>query len=90
MILVLYHGQASVERGFSVNRQIEEVNLQHKSVEAQRAISDEVDYRGGILNVPLAKELFVSVSTLRQKYQQDLKEKREEKVTASKRKAANE
>ena len=90
MILVLSHGQASVERGFSVNRQIEEVNLQHKSNEAQRVICDEVDYRGGILNVPLTKELFVSVSTSRQKYQQDLKEKREEKVTANKRKAVNE
>ena len=85
MILVLSHGQASVERGFRVNRQIEEVNLQHKSIEC-----DEVDYRGGILNVPLTKELFVSVSTSRKKYQQDLKEKREEKVTANKRKAANE
>ena len=82
---MLSHGQASVERGFSVNRQIEEVNLQHKSIEC-----DEVYYRGGILNVPLTKELFVSVSTSRQKYQQDLKEKREEKVTANKRKAANE
>ena len=33
MILVLFHCQASVERGFSVNRQVEEVNLQHKSKE---------------------------------------------------------
>ena len=90
MILVLSHGQASVESGFSVNRQIEEVNLQHKSIEAQRVICDEVDYGEGILNVPLTKELFVSVSTSRQKYQQNLKEKREEKVTANKRKVANE
>ena len=90
MILVLSYGQASVEHGFSVNRQTEEVNLQHKSVEAQRVTCDGVDYRGGILNVPLTKELFVAVSTSRQKYQQDLKEKREEKVTANKRKAANE
>ena len=90
MILVLSHGQASVERGFSVNRQIEEVNLQHKSIEAQRVICDEVDYRGGILNVPLTNELFVSVSTSRQKCPQDLKENREEKVTANKRKAGNE
>ena len=82
MTPVLSHGQASVEQGFSVNRQIEEVNLQLKSTEAQRVICDGVDYRGGIL--------LVSVSTSRQKYQQDTKGKREEKVTANKRKAANE
>ena len=42
MILVLSHGQASVERGFSINRQIEEVSLQHKSIEAQRVICDKL------------------------------------------------
>ena len=66
MILVLSRGQASVERGFSVIRQIEKVNFQHNSIEVQRVICDEVDYRGGILNVSLTKELFVSVSTSRQ------------------------
>ena len=66
------------------------IYLQHKSTEVQRVICDEVDYRGGILNVPLTKELFVPVSTSMEKYQQGLKTKNEEKVVANKRKTANE
>ena len=35
MVLVLSHGQATVKRGFSVNKQVLEVNMQGKSLEAQ-------------------------------------------------------
>ena len=49
MVLVLSHGQATAERGFSVNKQVLEVNMQGKSLEAQRVICDEILCRGGIL-----------------------------------------
>ena len=36
MLLVLSHGRATVERGFSINRQTEEVNLQSECFVAKR------------------------------------------------------
>ena len=47
-LLLISHGQASVERGFSVNRQIEVENLHEESVVAQRLICDHVHSAGGI------------------------------------------
>jgi len=40
MLLVLSHGQAAVERGFSINKQAEEVHLQAETFVAKRIISD--------------------------------------------------
>ena len=90
MVLVLSHGQATVERGFSINKQVLEVNMQRKSLEAQRIICDEILYRGGILKVPMTKPLLLAVSASRSKYQQDLERKREEKNRGEKRKEIQE
>jgi len=38
MLLVLSHGQAAVERGFSINKQAEEVHLQAETFVAKRII----------------------------------------------------
>ena len=40
MLLVLSHGQATVERGFSMNKQVETEHLYEESVVAKRAICD--------------------------------------------------
>ena len=45
MLLVLYHGQASVERGFSVNKEVEVENLMKQSVVAQWVICEAVKSR---------------------------------------------
>lgn len=42
ILLNLSHGQASVERGFSVNKQAEEVNLAEESLVARRCIVDHI------------------------------------------------
>jgi len=42
MLLVLSHGQASVETGFSINKQAEEVYLQDETFVAKRIICDHV------------------------------------------------
>ena len=42
MMLLLSHGQASVERGFSINRQIEVENLSEHSYVSQRTICDHI------------------------------------------------
>jgi len=40
MLLVLSHGQAAVEKDFSINKQAEEVHLQVETVVAKRIICD--------------------------------------------------
>ena len=55
MLLLLLHGQASVERGFSVNKQLEVVNLQEGTYVAQRIICDHIHSVGGLLNVVINK-----------------------------------
>jgi len=42
MLLVLSHGQAAVERGFSINKQAEEVHLQAETFVAKRIICDHM------------------------------------------------
>ncbi|CAN7986698.1 unnamed protein product, partial [Ixodes hexagonus] len=68
LLLVLSHGQATVERGFSVNRQVSVENLKDLSYVSQRIVCDAVDKAGGVLNVPVTKELGTAVSTARQQY----------------------
>ena len=79
-LLLLSHGQASVERGFSINRQIEVENLHEESLVAQRIICDHLQAVGGILKVNLSNELLISASSARQKYMAHLEMKRNEKL----------
>ena len=57
LLLVLSHGEASVERGFSVNKELEVENLETQSLVAQRLVCDHINAVGGILNVPIAQPL---------------------------------
>jgi len=47
-LLLLSHGQATVERGFSVNRQIEVENRKENSYIAHRIVCDHIEDIGGI------------------------------------------
>ena len=49
ILLLLSHGQASVELGFSVNKEIEVENLLKHSLVAQRTICDYVEAVSGVL-----------------------------------------
>ena len=51
----LVHEQASVERGFSINKQLGVVNLQERAYVAQRIICDHIHSVGGLLNVVISK-----------------------------------
>ena len=58
-MLLLSHGQATVERGFSVERQVKRHNLtEEESIVSQRLICDYVRSTGGVANVEITKELF--------------------------------
>ena len=53
MVLILSHGNAQVESGFSINGDILSENLQEESVVAQRQVYDGIHYQGRVLNVLL-------------------------------------
>lgn len=53
--IVLSHGQASVERGFSVNQEVRVENLKEHSLVAQRIIHDHVRVIGGLHNICYTK-----------------------------------
>ena len=89
MLLLLSHGQASVERGFSVNRQIEVENMKDETYVARRHICDHVRAVGGIENVIVDKSLLLSVSAARQWYLTYLdNQKRANKEKGKKRKSS--
>ncbi|XP_060760468.1 uncharacterized protein LOC132870693 isoform X1 [Neoarius graeffei] len=90
-VLLLSHGQASVERGFSINKNIVVTNMRERTVVAQRVIVDHLHYVGGVGNLTMTKELLHSASCARQRYHaflNDEKKKEEHGQQALKRKAA--
>ena len=83
-LLLLSHGQATVERGFSVNRHIEVENITDETVSSRRMICDHMKFVGGITNIDITnKRLLISCSSARQKYVAHLEdEKKESAATA--------
>ena len=81
--LLLSHGQATVERGFSINKEVETCNLHDESLEALRLICDKVIGCGGIHEVPLTKELLASAASARSQYRLYLENERKNKESAT-------
>lgn len=79
LLLVISHGQASVERGFSVNKEVESVNLSESGVVARRIICDYVTAKGGIMNVEVTKGLLLSAASAKNRYDSYLDEQRHKK-----------
>ena len=78
LLLALSHGQATVERGFSSNKELMVENLAQHSLAAQRVIYGHVRGVGGFLNVVFSKELLLSAASGRQRYHTALDKKRRE------------
>lgn len=81
MLLVLSHGQATVERGFFINKELECENLQGQSIIAQGLICDKVRSCGGVLKVIITPQLLVSCANARMKYETNLEKQRQETLT---------
>ena len=92
-VLLLSHGQATVERGYSVNKEVETPNMEEGTVEAHRLICDALQKCGGVQAVPITKGLLNSAATARSKYRTYLEESRQQKLSqerGQKRKALEE
>ena len=89
-LLVISHGQASVERGFSANKQALQVNMQKETLVGRRIVKDHIRAIGGVENFKVTKDLMMSCSLARARYENSLQSKRAdviETVRGKKRKA---
>lgn len=85
LLLLMSHGQATVERGFSVNKEVAVENLKERSFIAQRIIRDHIESVGGLPNVQISKKkLLMSSAGAQQKYLSHLEEQRRMKVSQKK------
>jgi hypothetical protein len=78
LILIVSHGNASVESGFSVNSGFLVENLREESLVCQRQVHDDVLAAGGILSVPMEKSLLQLARSARSRYRAALEEKKKE------------
>ena len=90
MCLVLSHGNAVVERGFSVNKEVEVENLSLQSLIAQRTICDYVHSIGGIKQVTLSSTLLKSAKEARKRYEDYLINQRKEKADVARKRKLDE
>jgi len=73
--------QATVERGFSINIEVESYSIKEDTFRATRIICDHVNAVGGIFNVDVAnKQLQVSAAGARHKYIAQLEEQKKQKT----------
>jgi len=67
-LLLLTDGQTSIERGFSVNKQIDVNNLCQEVLIAHRIVHDHVISVGGTMRVDITKALMTSCQASRNRY----------------------
>ena len=77
--LVLSHGQATVERGFSQNKEVTETNQVAESLIARRSITDHMNFVGGRSKVVITDPLIKKVRTANQRYRQMLRDQQRKK-----------
>lgn len=85
IVLTLSHGQAAVERGFSVNKSLLVENLSTSSLISQRIVHDHLTSNNlSSEDFEICGKLRKSVRSARSKYDQYLADKRKEKVETAK------
>lgn len=79
MILVLFHGQSAVERGFSVNKQLLVENLKTKSLVALQRIEDHTSVsESSPATIKVSTAMVKSVKEAYRRYQNELENKKKE------------
>ena len=71
-----------MERGFSINREVEETNLLERSIISQRQVCDYVTSVGGLPHVDVSNAMLASAASARQAYCAHLEEERRRKKAA--------
>lgn len=76
MIMILSHGNATVESGFSINKQMLVENQMERSLVARRQVYDEILNAGGTLNIDITNKLKSSCKNAHFRYNQFLEEQK--------------
>ena len=77
LVLVISHGQASVERGFNTNKSISKANLSEKSMVSRKMIIDHMQKKNLLPStIELTNKFIKSVKCAHQRYHFDLEEQR--------------
>ena len=80
LILTLSHGQATVERGFSVNKEVMAPNLQETSLVAMRLVHSSIQAaKYMVADFVVNDALLSSCAHVRNKYQMYLMERKQNK-----------
>jgi hypothetical protein len=75
LVLILSHGNADVESGFSINGDMLVENLQEQSLVAQRSVYDCIKEAGDVLSVDINKTMLQYVRGSRSRYEEALEKK---------------
>ena len=87
MLLTISHGQASVERGYSVNKDMLIENLHEKTVVALRTVHDSIStLEDHFTKLPLTPAMKRHVMSARMRYGQYLDEQKKESLNEQQRK----
>ena len=78
---MLSHGQATVERGFSINKEVVVENQTLQSLVARRIVKDHIHFVQGVDKVDITHSMIVSVRGARARYMNDLTVKKREART---------
>ena len=65
MALHLSHGQASVEKGFSVNKELVVENQQEESLIASRIIKDHIMHVNCVTNFEITRDMVLAARSAR-------------------------
>lgn len=83
-LLLLSHGQATVERGFSFNKEAVADNLSQAALKARRIVIDHIKSVGGLQKVDISKKLIVSAAGAYGRYERYLIEQKSQKESEEK------
>lgn len=67
LCLNLSHGQASVEKGFSINKEVMDTNMKALTLKSKRLMIDHLLDIGGIEQFLVSKELLTACSSARKR-----------------------
>ena len=79
----MFHGNAAVERSFSINKECLVENLLNDSLVAQRVVYDSVSSAGGVAAVPIPKALIRAVRNASAKRKEAAQKKKDNEDAAA-------
>lgn len=77
-IFILFHGNAAVERGFSINKECISENMKEKSLIGQRHVWAAINAAGGSKEVNISKTMIHAVRNARSYYHEALEQAKKE------------